>query len=174
VRDTAFLVWSPRDAQGEVSQWIYLVGQRKVRRVAAGARNNAFLGTDFTFEDLTERSAGQDRHALLRTERLGSRQHYVVESVPRAPDAPYGRRVQWVDPEGWTVSQIEFYSRENELEKTLRSDWSRIGEAWIAVRLEMQNHRNGHRTLIEVSDLRVDSGLDAELFAASRLPGANR
>ena len=174
VRDTALLVWNPKAAEERPSQWIYLASYRKVKRIAAGASGSAFLGTEFSFEDLTERLADDDSHALLRAEPIGSVNHFVVESTPREKDSPYAKRIQWVDPESWTVSRIDFHGPQGELEKTLRSQWSRVGGAWVAVRLEMENQRNGHRTLVEVSEPRVDTGLSEEIFAVSRIERGGR
>lgn len=124
VKATALLVWSPRDRTQEARQWIYLTSYRKVKRIAAGSRGNAFMGTEFSFEDLSERPVDDDSHTLLRVEGSDAAVRYVVESVPRDRDAPFSRRIQWVDPGSWTVDRIDYFDADGELDKTLTSEWS--------------------------------------------------
>jgi len=168
IRGTAFLVWSRRDPGDEDPRWIYLPALRKVRRVAAGDRGRSFVGTDFTYEDLTERAVEEDSHRLLRREELDGRPHYVVESRPRGESA-YARRVQWVDAERWTVSRVELYDRPDRLEKVLAVRWQRVDGIWAWKRLEMRDLRRGHRTLVEVDEVRHDVGLDDSVFSEGSL-----
>lgn len=168
IRDTAFLVWSRRDPEAEDPRWIYLPALRKVRRIAGGDRGRSFVGTDFAYEDLAERAVEEDTHRRLRREALAGRPHHVVESRPRGESA-YARRVQWVDAERWTVSRVEFYDERDRLEKVLTADWQEVEGIWAWRRLEMDSRRRGHRTVVEVDEVRHDQGLDDALFSESTL-----
>lgn len=174
VRDTAFLVWNPRVRAEGAEQWMYLAGLRKVRRIAGSVRGTAFMGTDFAFEDLSERAAEQDDHLLLREEELEGVSHYVIESTPKPGSSVYARRIQWVRPERWTLARIDFYRRSDWPEKSLRLAWQRSGEVWVWKRLEMESRRTGHRTVIDVEEVRIDTGLGEELFQPGALARASQ
>jgi len=169
VKGTSLLVWSPRDASDDAQQWIFLGSYRKVKRVAAGSRGNSFMGTDFAFEDLGERPIDDDDHRYVRAEEVNGVHLQVVESVPTDEDAPYSKRLQWVEPKTGTTRKVEFYDRRGAHEKTLVMDWQEFEGAWVATRLDMFNHASGHRTIVSVGGIRVDRGLEKNVFSPNRL-----
>jgi hypothetical protein len=168
IKDMAFLVVSHLDAEAEDLRWVYLPALRKVRRIAGGDRDKLFAGSDFSYEDLSERGVGEDDHVLLRTESREGARHHVVESRPRG-SSPYRRRVQWVHADHHTISRVEFYDRHDRLVKVLEGRWREVDGIWFWDRLEMENRRRQHRTVVEVSEIRHDLGLGDEVFNENAL-----
>ena len=118
VRDTAFMNWTYDDPSTPDDQWIYLPALRRVRRISAEKKNDSFMGSDFTYEDLGERHPELDTHRVTGTETMDGRTVYVVESVP-AQDSAYSRTVSWVADGIWIGLRREFYDRSGNLLKTL-------------------------------------------------------
>lgn len=168
VKGTAFLVWSHLASGEEDDRWVYLPALRKVRRIAGGDRAHLFAGSDFTYEDLSERAVDEDEHRLLRSEDLAGVRHYVVESTPKA-DSAYAKRLLWVDAQTFLVSRIEFHDRAARPEKSLALRWREADGLWFWERLEMDHARRNHRTVIEVLEIAHDSGLGEDVFRESAL-----
>jgi len=168
VKDTAFLVWAAEDPAGEDQQWLYLPALRKVRRIATGDRGNSFVGTDFVYDDLVERTAGADEHTWLRRESQDGSPCDVIESRPKFA-SPYSRRVQWIDVATRVTRRIDYYAKGGELEKTLDAVWEEVGNVWVWKRLEMRNVQSGHRTVVEIDGTKVDAGLDEDVFTENTL-----
>ena len=169
IRDTALLVWSPAAPDAEDDQWLYLPAYRKVRRIAGMDRGEPFMGSDFAFEDLTERAVDEDDHVYLRREELEAVAHAVVTSTPRAANSPYSKRVSWIDLTNWTTRRTEFYAPDGRLKKTLDARWKQVGEIWTWARVEMADARTGHRTIVEFDRVVHDSGLKDSIFTKSTL-----
>ena len=53
VRGTGFLTYDYADPAIDDDQWLYLPALRKVRRISASDRGDYFLGTDFTYEEIS-------------------------------------------------------------------------------------------------------------------------
>lgn len=174
LKDTALLVWNPRAPEQPADQWIYMAAYRKVRRIAGNARSTAFMGTDFAFEDITERAVDHDEHELLRTESVDGSPQYIVASTPHPGTSDYSKRVHWVDAASWTVQRIDFHGRKGTLRKSLRLHWVEKDSIWVWRRLEMIDHRTQTRTIVDVADVRVDTGLRAELFEPGSLAATGR
>jgi len=68
VAGTRFLTMENSGAADD--RWIYLPSLGKVRRVAASEGSGSFMGTDFSYDDIssTSRSADSDTHSILREE----------------------------------------------------------------------------------------------------------
>jgi hypothetical protein len=168
VKDTAFLVHSRAGVAGDDLRWMYLPALRKVRRIASGDRDKLFAGSDFSYEDLSERAVDEDEHRLVGREELDGVAHWVVESTPKA-ESGYERRVIFVHPEHHTPTRIDFYARGDRLEKTLRIRWQQADAIWAWRELEMDNARRKHRTVIEVQSVEHDLGLGDDVFTESAL-----
>ena len=57
LRGMSILVWKPVDEQKADDNWIYLPALRRVRRIAAAQKMDAFGGTDMT-NDQIDRATG--------------------------------------------------------------------------------------------------------------------
>jgi outer membrane lipoprotein-sorting protein len=165
VRDTAFMNWSYADPGRPDDQWIYLPALRSVRRISAERRNDSFMGSDFTYDDLSERHPDMDTHRLEATETIDGRTVYVVESVPLDASSAYGRTRSWIADGIWIGLRREFYDRAGEHIKTLTvEEYRQIDGFWTIERMVMKNEVSGHSTTMELSDLRLDTGLSENLF----------
>jgi uncharacterized protein len=177
VRGTAFLTWDYADADREDVQWLYLPALRKSRRIAASDRGDYFLGTDLTYEDVkketkvaledyTWRTLGEeevDGHRCLRVEAVP-----VSEAIAR--ELGYGRVEFFVDAEIWMVRRAEYHDRAGRHLKTSRvTEIRHVDGIWTPHRIEVTNHRTGHRTVFTISDVDYDRELPESLFTEPAL-----
>jgi hypothetical protein len=168
IKDTAFLVHSRSDAAEDDLRWVYLPALRKVRRIAGSGRDKLFAGSDFTYDDLAERSLDEDEHTFLREEAREQVLHLVVESRPRG-DSPYEKRIQWVNPANHTLSRVEFYGPGARLDKVLEARWREQDGLWFWDHLVMDNLRRKHQTVVVVDEVRHDISLTDDVFHESTL-----
>lgn len=169
-----FLRWAyTRESGRNADQWIYLPVLKKVRRVSVRDEGDSFLGSDLTYADISTRSIDEDEHKLLKTEQRDGDEYYVVESTPRESDPLYGRRVLWFnktdDLDDCVNTKIEYYDRNNNLLKEQTLKWQRINGAWIWDRVEVRNVRSDHVSVFEVSDVKVNTGIDDSVFSERNL-----
>ncbi|NLA22755.1 MAG: outer membrane lipoprotein-sorting protein, partial [Candidatus Marinimicrobia bacterium] len=62
IRGTGLLMISYSDVNKDDDRWLYLPALKKVRRIAGESKNEYFMGTDFTYDDMGGRSVDQDKH----------------------------------------------------------------------------------------------------------------
>ncbi|MDR2759731.1 MAG: outer membrane lipoprotein-sorting protein [Spirochaetaceae bacterium] len=100
-------------------RWIFLPALGKVRRIAASEGSGNFMGTDFSYDDISSasRDAELDTHTLLREESLNGRTCYVIESTPKDKSYQYSKMVQWIDKASLISYKIELYDRRGTLVK---------------------------------------------------------
>jgi hypothetical protein len=169
VRGVGLLVWSPTEPDADDDQWLYLPAYRKVRRIAGRDRDQAFLGSDFSFEDLTYRGLDEDEHVWLRDETIDGVDHAIVESTPLDSGSPYRRRVLWINRSSWTLRRAELYDREDTLAKTLDAKWELLDGYWVWKRLEMTTVESGHRTVLDFSRIDPREEIPDRVFTQSAL-----
>jgi len=169
VKGTGFLGWSYENETRDDDQWLYLPALRKVRRIAAGNKDDYFMGTDFTYDDMGDRKIEEDTHKLIKSELYENVNCYVVESVPIKKGEMYSKKLTWVNQENWLTRKVDFYDRKGRFLKTLTMDWQAIKGIWTWKRGEMKNHLTRHSTVIEIKKTRVNTGLKDRVFTERTL-----
>jgi hypothetical protein len=161
VKDTAFLTFDYAEPGRDDDQWLYLPALRKTRRISGADRGGAFLGTDFSYEDIKKetRIGVEDyAHKSLRREPVEGRPCIVVEHVPVSAEVArelgYGRVLTWVDEVIWIVRRAEYWDEKGEPLKTvLVTDIRPVDGIWTAHRLEARNQQTGHTTRFRFAEI---------------------
>jgi hypothetical protein len=119
VKDTRFLTID--NASGGSDQWIFLPALGKVRRIAATESGGNFMGTDFSYDDISaaDREVKLDTHTLLREEVLNGVACYVIQSIPRDGGYLYSKTINWVEKQNSLMYKSELYDKRGTLVKLL-------------------------------------------------------
>jgi outer membrane lipoprotein-sorting protein len=172
VKNTRFL--TIQNESRDDDQWIYLPALRKVKRIAATEKNGSFMGSDFSYSDMSfsQGLVGDSTHTILKEETLEGIECYVVESVPIvAGDSSYGKQISWVDKNTWLTARVEFYATDKTtLEKVLTSkDFKQIQSHWIAGEVTMSTHATEHSTTLEIKQVKYDIQINPAYFTTGFL-----
>lgn len=175
VANTGLLNWSYDESGKDDDQWLYLPAFRKTKRIAAAEKEDSFLGTDFSFEDMSRRKVDEDTHTNLGVESLAGKSCFKVESKPKEADYLYSKRLSWIEKETWIVHQVEYHDRKGELHKTLTVAWKQVAPAdggpaiWTWDRARMVDHQKRHETLVTTESVSFNTGLNDGMFTKMRL-----
>jgi outer membrane lipoprotein-sorting protein len=165
VRNTSFMTWSYDEEGRDDDQWIYLPALRKVKRISSDSKSDYFMGSDFTYDDLGDRHPSEDTHKLIREEKLKGEDTYVVESIPKEKEYMYSRTVTWISKDKWIGLKKEFYDEDGEHLKTLSVDkFDKISGYWIVLKSKMHNLQKDHRTIMELKNVKIDTGVPDNTF----------
>jgi outer membrane lipoprotein-sorting protein len=118
-KGTRFL--SMENASGGTDQWIFLPSLGKSRRIASSESGGSFMGTDFSYDDMSlmSREASDDRHSIVRQETLNGAACYVIQSIPIKSDYQYSKTVAWVDTASSRIYKVELYDKRGTVVKIL-------------------------------------------------------
>ncbi|MBK5201472.1 MAG: outer membrane lipoprotein-sorting protein [Spirochaetaceae bacterium] len=165
VRGTSFMSFS-NDNNANDDQWIYLPALKKVKRISSGSSNDYFMGSDFTYDDMGERLPSEDTHSIIGEETINNIHCIVIESIPHDSGYMYSKTITWVSDEYWIGMKKEFYDEDNDLLKTLTvSKYEKINDYWMITSSEMNNIQKEHKTLIQLNNLVLDSGIQDSIFS---------
>lgn len=146
------------------------------RRIAARDSRSSFVGSDFSYEDISGRDLGADSHTLLREERLGDSSCYVVQGTPQAA-ADFFRKLSWIDKTSWLPLKEEYYDTQNQLARVFTADKIEAvgagGKTYsTVVKRTMKNVQSGHRTEVVFGSVSYDLGIAADIFTERSLQQA--
>jgi outer membrane lipoprotein-sorting protein len=163
VRGTAFLV--RKYPAREDDRWIFIPAIKLVRRIAADDKRSSFVGSDFTYEDVSGRDVGDETHTLLGEETLAGRPVYRIESQPKAK-LDYARRLSWIDRERSLPLKEEYYDARGELLRVFTADAvQQVDGHWTVTRRSMRDAQSGHRTEVVFDEVSYGAGLTEDLFS---------
>lgn len=173
VDGTGLLTWEQTDRDDD--QWLYLPSARKEKRIAAGAKKNRFMGTEFTFEDLRSENLDRNDYELIGEESLEGQICFQVVATPRSAqdkkDSGYSKRVLWIRQDNYLSIRIEYFDRKGKKVKVLDNrEIVELGEGLFRTDLAvMKNLVSGAETRMKVLERRIDQGLDEEHFTLRNL-----
>lgn len=169
VRGTGFLSFSHINEADD--QWLYLPALKRVKRIASKNKSGPFMGSEFSFEDLSSFEVEKYDYRYLGEETINGLASYKVEMTPRYEHSGYTRLVTWVDQKEFRIQQIQFYDRKKTLLKTQTFENYRLylGQYWRAHTMEMSNHQTGKFTKLEFEDFQFQTGLSEANFKKNAL-----
>ncbi|HVU01832.1 MAG TPA: outer membrane lipoprotein-sorting protein [Polyangiaceae bacterium] len=154
---------------GKTEQHIYLPGLKRTRRIVGREREGSFMGSDFTYADMTKKDASGDKHVKLPDDQIGKDSTYVVETTPaNAADAGYGKVQVWVRKTDLVALRTKFFDANGKLVKTLYVKGIRQVDGKPVVVEATMKSENGHQTDLVVDALEQKNDLpDSEFSPAS-------
>jgi len=177
IRGTAFLVFDYPENGKDNDQWLYLPALRKTRRISAANRGDYFLGTDMTYEDINlgnKLSVEDYDYRYLKTEMVDGQESYMIEGIPidakTAKELGYSKAQVWVDLKNAMIRKAEYWDIAGNHLKTLQvSDIRKVDGIWTGHKLEIQNHKTGHKTIFTFSDVEYSSAVPDDVFTEEAL-----
>lgn len=153
------------------NQWLYLPSQKKSRRIASTSKKEKFLDSEFSYEDFSASTYKNFKNSLKKEESIEGKPVKVVESVANSGDSPYQKIVTWVDSSTYKPLKTEYYDHEGKLLKIMDfSDYKQFGKGvWRAQVVKVENVQNKRKTILKLSDLKINSGLKEKEFSKQSL-----
>lgn len=156
------------EAAKESESWLYMPAMKKVRRINASSRQDDFMGSDFTYEDIGDRGLEKDDFNLLGEESAEGSDCYKVECISRNKSEKVPRRIIWVRKDNFMLQKAEFYDQRGDLQRILVcSDINQVDGFWTIGKMLMTNVQNGHSSIMEMKSVQYNQELQDNIFTVS-------
>ncbi|MCK8825387.1 outer membrane lipoprotein-sorting protein [Fuchsiella alkaliacetigena] len=169
VEGTGFLTRDPHDSDDD-DMYLYMPAVGSVRRIAGSDKNNSFVGTDFSYNDLSLLGGANyddDYDATIIEE---NDEEYLLEIIPTDEEIEYSYGKMWVQKSNWFPTKVEFYDEDEELYKVLENeDIKEIDGYWTAGQMTMSDVQDDTKTVLYLEEIIYDEQLDPRLFTTRNL-----
>jgi outer membrane lipoprotein-sorting protein len=165
VRGSRFLIME--NSGREKDQWIFLPSLGKIRRIAASEGSGSFMGSDFSYDDISsaDRKTDLDNHKILRTEKLNNKDCHVIESSPKDANYQYSKMIQWIDVGSFVIYKIELYDRRGNQVKLLEIlEMREVQGRLTPYQTKMTSIAEGTSTSLNVVNLKYDDAIPEGVF----------
>jgi len=164
VKGTKFL--SYEHVTKDDDQWLYLPALKRVKRIASRNKSGAFMGSEFSYEDLSAFNvkkyvySGEAKEGTLDGVAV-----YVVTSTPVSKYSGYTKLISFIDKATFLVKKIEYYDRKHELLKVATfEDYKKFGTVYRMGKIIMKNVQNDKTTILVWSHETIKNGLKEKDF----------
>ncbi len=163
VKNTTFMVYKYPDRDDD--RWLFIPAINLVKRIAANDKYSSFVGSDFSYEDVSGRKIQEDSYRLLKEEELNGKSCFVIESLPKG-SAEYTKRISWIDKVNYLPLREEFYDKQNELYRQFEAfEIKDINGIPTATKTVMKNVKTGHRTEVTFQSTEYNLGIGDDIFS---------
>jgi len=132
-------------------QYLYLPALKEKRRIAGSAKNESFMGTDLTYNDLEQRGIEDSTYQRRPDEKHSGIDCFRITATPKDKDSEYSRLEMWIDKQDYIPLKIYFYDRKGDHYKTLIAQMVEPLDGKMTVtRLLMKNVKKGSKTTIHI------------------------
>ena len=142
--------------------YIYMPALGKVRRIASHTKNQSFMGSDFSYEDMGGEKFSKESNVKVFKEEGNN---YLLEVPSTKKDASYSILKMVVNKETFIASKIEFYDKAGRLYKVMtNSSVENVEGKWVAKEIKMENKQNQHTTQLKMIKISFDQNLSDDIF----------
>lgn len=133
-------------------QLLYLPALKRTNRIAGKARKGAFMGSDFSYEDLEVSDADGAQHTLVSE----TDSTWVIDTIP-SDDSSYARIQSTVSKADYLPRRVLFYDGKGQHKKTLEVlETATENGSIIPTRSVMKNEARGTSTKMNVTSWRLN------------------
>ncbi len=177
VKNTAFLTYDYSEGDRDDDQWLYLPELHKSKRIATSDKSSAFMGSDFSYADMTSRVLDEWVYKLLKEGEVQGKKVWLIEALPasKAVEERYGyiKSVIFVRQDIFMGVQAVHWLKEGKKIKYQQMlGIKQVDGIWISTEARMKTTRNKvtlHKTVMKWSEVRFNQELDDDLFTVRRL-----
>jgi outer membrane lipoprotein-sorting protein len=152
--------------------YVYMPSYRRVRRVASHVRNQGFMGTDFSPEEMSNAALSLGWQGKILED---DDDEWVLELVPKPGNTTsYSKMRVTVLKSVYAAVKLECFDARGELVKTqTRSEWETLGQITLPTLYTVEDHRTGSQSVMRLLDCRVNQGIPDSAFTKRALVRAD-
>jgi len=148
--------------------YLYMPAYQKPRRIAGSSKQENFMGTDFSYEDLSMDYQNDDYAKELLEE---DDRQYVLEILPDDEDLSYSKFILYVNKEQFYVEKVEFFDLDGQHSKTLEIQEVKFDDEgrFTPMKMQITNLSDNHQTQMNIQEIEYDLDLSSNFFSIRTL-----
>jgi hypothetical protein len=166
---------SPADIEGtgflaiekkgyETDQFLYLPALRRTRRIVSSQKDQRFVNSDFTYEDMERHPLEDYEYTLQGDAKVNNIDCYILLSRPRPETkSQYSKTISLIHKESFTPVLIKFFNKKDQHVKTYKVlKFNKIQGIWTEMTVSMEDTVKNHKTYINTEKITYNTDLNKE------------
>jgi hypothetical protein len=176
VKNTGFLTYDYDDPRKDDDQWLYLPALKKVKRIPSADKSSSFMGSDFSYFDMTDRDLEDYDFTLLKETKVRGKPAWVIEAKPRnkevIKESGYVKTIAIVRKDNYVVVRMINFLKNGKRKYFDMPKLHKQNGVWVADEMTMttkKGKRTLHKTILKLQNIKVNRPLPDTLFTTRRL-----
>lgn len=177
VKDTAFLTYDYDNSDLDDDQWLYLPALQKVKRIASSDKSSAFMGSDFTYSDMTSRNVADYNYKIMKETKAQGHKVWQLLVTPKSEktveETGYTKSIMFVRQDNFVVIQtLNYIKAGKKLKYMIVKDLALIDGVWTVKEMQMITKKGKkmlHKSIFKFSNTKYNQVLDESLFTTRTL-----
>ena len=177
VKDTGFLTYDYEDSSKDDDQWLYLPELKKVKRIASSDKSSSFMGSDFSYSDMTSRNVQDYTYKIMKEPVIGGHKTWQLMVVPKndevIDETGYTKSIVFVRQDNFVIIQaLNYVKLGNKLKYMKLLGLEKIEGIWTTTKIQMvtkKGKKTLHKTVLELSNIKYNQDLDESFFKTRTL-----
>lgn len=177
VKDTGFLTYDYDASNKDDDQWLYLPALKKVKRIAATDKSGSFMGSDFTYADMSTPSLDDYKYELMKETVVNGDKVWQIQATPASEKeierTGYTKSVIFVRQDNFVVIRsVNWVKKGDKLKYMEVKKLEQIEGVWTGTEIVMttkDGQNTDHASIMRMSKVRYNQKLDDDLFSERRL-----
>jgi len=176
VKNTAFLTYDYSADDKDDDQWMYLPALKKTKRIPASDKDAAFMGSDFSYADMTDKELNDYTFKLVKETTIKRKEGKVpvwkIESTPISQavidETGYTKSTLYIRKDNYVLTRAKFYLKKGSRVKYMDvRKLEEIDGIWVAMQTTMttkQGKKTLHKTILTNSDVEINKEINDDIF----------
>ena len=176
VKNTAFLTYDYDDSARDDDQWLYLPALKKTKRIASSDKSASFMGSDFSYSDMTSRNIEDYTYKLAKESKVGQHKVWIIESKPKTQktidETDYTKSYMFVRQDNFVVIRALHFLTDGKKKYMDVKKLEKIDGIWVATEIEMKTKKGKqtlHTTVLKFNDVKFNQDLSDNFFTVRQI-----
>ena len=167
----AFLKIEKKGEADFMNMW--LPGFKKFRRISSQKKSDSFMGSDLSYEDMTNRDIEEYEFSLLNDKALCNDDTEeicnLLSSKPKDEFSEYSEHKTWVTKDTFLSLREESYDKDGKKLKYKEITYIDIDGYQIMNTLKVENLQKNTSTYLSINDIKINNGYNDDIFHSKSL-----
>jgi outer membrane lipoprotein-sorting protein len=176
VKNTAFLTYDYDKASKDDDQWLYLPALKKVKRIPSSDKSSSFMGSDFSYFDMTDRNLEDFDFKLLKETKVRGKDAWMIEGTPRTKkvrkESGYSKTIAIVRKDNYMVVRAINFMRNGKKKYLDMTKLHKEGGVWLPDEMSMTTKKGKstvHKTVLRFKNIKLNKAVKDSMFTTRRL-----
>ena len=157
--------------------WLFMPALRKTRRIVSSEKAKNFMGSEFSYADMTPPVLEDFTCKKLGEKEIGGTLCWEIELIPVNDDIAdengFSRRIAYIAKKDFLIRKAIYYDLDGELQKELEvkeiKEVDTTNHKFRPVHMIMVNRQNGRKSILKVDEIQFSPNVKDEYFTTRYL-----
>lgn len=175
VKGTGFLTFDYRNKADD--KWLYMPALRKTRRIVSSENAKSFMGSEFSYADITPPTVEDVTYTLLGEAEVNGILCWKIEIIPVddevADENGFSKKISCIGKNDFVIRKAVYYDLDEELHKELVikeiKELDPVNHKYRLIHLIMENKQNGRKSILKIEKLQYSPNVKNDYFSVRYL-----